>query len=111
MNAEIKQQILNEYHVKTGNGLANAMKFLIAQKYSWPGMFTEIDNYVKKCKICQKVGEPKVNTKNKVIKAETPNEIWEVDLIGRIPGKVNDNRFILVAIGHLQKMDRNSSDI
>ena len=42
--------------------------------------------------------------KNRIIKSTFPNEIWEIDLIGRIPGNTQyDNKYILIAIDHYTK--------
>lgn len=39
--------------------------------------------------ICQKNGHSLNNTKNLVINPQRPNDLWEIDLIGRIPDKKN----------------------
>lgn len=44
-----------------------------------------------------------MNTLNRVIKSSRPNEIWEVDLIGRLENNKGENKFILVAIDHYSK--------
>lgn len=48
-------------------------------------MYKEIEEKVRKFEICARAGPEKVNTKNRIINSLYPNEIWEIDLIGRIP--------------------------
>lgn len=63
-------------------------------------MYKDIDQYVKKCHICNKAGVALINTRNRVIYISHPNELWEIDLIGRIPDKNGNSEFIFVAIDH-----------
>ena len=41
--------------------------------------------------------------KNRIIGTYHPNELWEIDLIGRIPHENNENLFIVVAVDHFSK--------
>lgn len=60
------------------------MNFLIRKRYNRKGIGEDIDNHVKKCKLCETSGYQLINTKNKAIETQRPNQIWEVDLIGKI---------------------------
>ncbi|KAF9762084.1 Gag-Pol polyprotein [Nosema granulosis] len=40
---------------------------------------------------------------NKVICTQKPNELWEIDLIGRITDEEKKNKFIFAAIDHHSK--------
>lgn len=102
-NPQDRKQILEEYHKITGHGSSNTMKFLIRQKYKWKAMFKEIDQHIKTCETCIKSGEPNINTKNRIIETTRPNELWEIDLIGRIQDEKGGNKFIFVAIDHHTK--------
>ena len=73
------------------------------EKYKWPHIHKDIQEHVRACKICLKSGDKLINTKNFVIRPQGPNDIWVVDLIGRIPGKNNSNKFIFVGIDHYTK--------
>lgn len=99
---EIKS-ILEEYHIKSGHGSANSMKFLLRRKYKWSNMYADIDEYVAKCVICLKSGEKIAQTKNNVVSTSRPNELWEIDLIGRVMDKYGNNFYILVGIDHYTK--------
>jgi hypothetical protein len=99
---EQKNKILLAYHLETGHGSANNMKFLIKGKYFWPGIYQDIDKLTSECQICLKSGFKIRNTRNRVLVTSRFNELWEVDLIGRIP-HLGGNCFILVAQDHYSK--------
>ena len=104
LSEEDKIRILQSYHLATGHGSSSNMKFVIAKRYEWTGMMKDIENFTSNCNICCKSGEALVNTKNRIIKSTFPNEIWEIDLIGRIPGNSqSENQYIFVAIDHYTK--------
>ncbi|KAF9762442.1 Transposon Tf2-11 polyprotein [Nosema granulosis] len=97
-----KKDVLRDYHETSEHGTANTMKFLLDGRYKWKGMIKDIKNFVKQCGICARSGGERTNTKNRMILARGPNDIWELDLIGRIPTK-NGNKFVFVAIDHFSK--------
>ncbi|KAF9760902.1 Retrovirus-related Pol polyprotein from transposon [Nosema granulosis] len=97
-----RNEILNDYHITSGHGSAKTMKFLLARRYRWEGMIADIESYVRRCRICSKAGGERTNTRNRMITAAEPNDIWEIDLIGRIPSSTG-NKFIFVAIDHFTK--------
>ena len=78
------------------------MKELIGEKYRWDSMNKDIDDYTKHCVICEKAGAIKQNTKNRVIETKEVGELWECDLIGRIPEK-GRSTFIFTAVDHFSK--------
>jgi hypothetical protein len=102
MNQETIKEILHVYHKMSGHGSPNTMKFMLKQAYSWKGMYRDVDEFCSRCLICLKAGNERVNTKNRVITTHQDNELWEVDLIGRLQSD-GKNMFILVAIDHFSK--------
>ena len=100
---KIRNDILNEYHIKSGHGSPNNMKFLFKEKYEWQNMFKEIDEFVSNCEICSKAGKKKVNNRNRIIYTSRLNEIWQCDLIGRIPEITGNNNYIFIALDHYSK--------
>ena len=103
INQEDNNTILEEYHLKLGHGTADNMSFLLSKKYKWAGMHKDIHEYVKKCIICLKCGEERVNTKNNIVITTRPNEMWEVDVVGYFKESQRGFKFILVAIDHYSK--------
>ncbi|KAF9760999.1 Retrovirus-related Pol polyprotein from transposon [Nosema granulosis] len=102
ISEETKDKTLEENHISSGHGSVNSMKFLLKKNYTWEGMFKDIEKYVAKCSICLKSGFKIRNTKNRVIISQHINDLWEIDLIGRIPDN-KSNKFIVVAIDHYSK--------
>ncbi|MGL5707634.1 MAG: reverse transcriptase domain-containing protein [Aeromonas sp.] len=97
-----RKRIIEDHHISLGHGSINNMKFVIGTKYKWAGMHKDIESYYNHCEICLKGGNARVNTKNRVIMSEHPNDLWEIDLLGRIPND-GESRFIFVAIDHYGK--------
>ncbi|KAF9762243.1 Gag-Pol polyprotein [Nosema granulosis] len=95
-------KVFEEYHEVSAHGSPNTMKFMISQRYKWRNMYADIDNFCKRCTTCMRDGGELVNTKNKVIKADYPNQLWEVDLMGKIHEK-EGGKYIFVAIDHFTK--------
>ncbi|MGL6131246.1 MAG: integrase, partial [Fusobacteriaceae bacterium] len=78
------------------------MKFMLSQRYKWDNMYKDIEEFCKKCTVCMMSGERRVNINNRTIITKKPNEMWEIDLIGRIPDG-DTNKFIFIAIDHYSK--------
>ncbi|MGL5707191.1 MAG: integrase, partial [Aeromonas sp.] len=93
------------------------MIFLMKDKYSWKGIFKDIENYCQSCQTCLKSGGPRINTKNRIIATTRPNQLWQCDLIGRLKNEEGKNKFIFVAIDHYSKwteacvLDRKSAQL
>ncbi|KAF9756156.1 Retrovirus-related Pol polyprotein from transposon 17.6, partial [Nosema granulosis] len=102
LSGDEKLKILNQYHLVLGHGSVNNMKAMIGMRYKWENMYKYIEEMVTGCKICRKAGNPIINTKNKVIETTRPNELWEIDLVGRLTDK-GKNVFIVVCIDHHTK--------
>ena len=101
MNA--RATILKEIHDISGHGTAFTMIFLMRDKYRWPGMFVDIKNFVRKCKICELGGNEQVCTENRIIVSHDEKDLWEIDLIGVIKGSDSRNKYIFSAVNHFTK--------
>jgi hypothetical protein len=71
-----RNRILAQYHQMLGHGPAASMKFAIGQKYTWDGLYKDIEAFAEACTICCRAGGPRTNTRNRAIKASAPNELW-----------------------------------
>lgn len=96
LNQIDRKKIIEEYHIIAGHGTGANIKFLMKNKYKWPQVYKEIDEFVDNCKVCLKNKPIKQNTKNRIIETSKPNELWEVDLIGRIQEKEKTNLYLLL---------------
>jgi hypothetical protein len=45
--------IIKDYHVGTGHGIAETVKYQLAKRYTWKTMNKDINNFGKSCEICQ----------------------------------------------------------
>ncbi|KAF9761511.1 Gag-Pol polyprotein, partial [Nosema granulosis] len=97
-----RNEILKQHHLALGHGSPNAMKYVIAGKYNWEGMYKDIMDFVGSCEICLKGGGALRKTKNRVIMSTRPNELWEVDLVGPLIDE-GRSKYILTAIDHYSK--------
>jgi Integrase zinc binding domain len=102
-NEKTKEKFSKEYHKESGYGSVNTMEFLINQRYKWTGIHEDIRKYVSSCTICLKSGGERINTKNTLIRTNSPNELCECDLAGRLEDKNENNKFIFTAIDHYSK--------
>lgn len=98
-----KNKIIEQYHLASGHGSIQTVKFLLRNRYNWIGLAKDVEKHIEHCNICMKSGEALQNTRNIIIQSTRPNELWEIDLIGRIQGERDINRFIFVAIDHYSK--------
>lgn len=104
-----KSKILQDYHTASGHGRQKTMQYTISQKYSWPNMNQDIKSYLRKCITCLKSGGPNVNTNNKIIQTNKINELWEIDLIGKLCTTERGNKFIMIVIDHYSKRVKSSA--
>jgi hypothetical protein len=98
-----RNKIIERYHLESGHGSTQTVKFLLKDRYNWVGLTKDVEKHIEHCSTCMKSGEALQNTKNRIIKSTRPNELWEIDLIGRIQGERDVNKFIFVAIDHYTK--------
>lgn len=109
LTADQKFKILQKYHNISGHGGVSTLSFLIKNKYKWQGIHEDIKNYCNRCNACKKVGKTKINTQNKIIRTTRPNELWEVDTMGRLKASDNKYKYILVYIDHYSKWSKHVS--
>ncbi|KAI4291000.1 hypothetical protein PAPHI01_0274 [Pancytospora philotis] len=79
------------------------MKFLLQGRYTWPTLHRDIDEWVQQCTACLQAGHAKVNSRNRVVETSRPNELWEMDLIGRIDTDKKKGLFVPVCVDHFTK--------
>lgn len=98
-----EKKILLEYHLCSGHGKYNTMKYLVKDKWKGKVILKEIKDVLKSCLVCLKEGtvNPKKNVE--VVRVNKKNELWEIDLMGKLVGSDGSYRFIFVAIEHFTK--------
>ncbi|ELQ75880.1 putative Integrase, catalytic core, Ribonuclease H-like, LTR Retrotransposon protein [Trachipleistophora hominis] len=80
------------------------MQYNLSKKYEWPGMYTQIRNFVSRCQTCLQAGRAVANTNFHMLTASTPGELIEIDTVGPLPCTPRGNKFIITAIDHFTKI-------
>ena len=98
-----RQKLLHVAHdsIASGHmGMASTKKRL-ESKFTWPGMYTDVNNYVKSCHICQmkaRAEPPLPLGKMQVI--GTPWKKCAFDIAGPLPLTDKKNRYILALVDY-----------
>lgn len=91
-------EMLRLYHESSGHGGLNTMKYLLLRKYKWQTSNSDINNYIKKCGVCQRIKERRKEKNFIALKSDHINDLWELDLIGPLPSSEEEYGFILTKI-------------
>lgn len=78
----------------------------LCERYYWPKMRSDVENFVKRCKVCTAHKPSQQQRSDKMVshpKANTPWEMITTDLIGPLPKSKRGNAFILVVSDYLSK--------
>ncbi|MGL5772511.1 MAG: reverse transcriptase domain-containing protein, partial [Bacteroidales bacterium] len=92
-----EKQKLEELHMLLGHGSTNNMIYFWGNRYKWPNFYKEVETLVKECEVCAKAGDKIDQPKLKSIETNAPNQIWQLDLIGRILDVKGKGLFIFTA--------------
>lgn len=80
-----------------------ATKNKVKEKYYWPGMSRDIEDYVKSCDQCQRRGRPNNKHELHSIEIKEPFYYIGIDIVGPLPITKNNNRYIVVAVDYFTK--------
>src|ERR1044072_95584 len=75
----------------------------IKQRYFWPGMYNEIEAYMKSCYQCQLRGPQKKNNPLNPIIPTGPFERIGIDIVGPLTVTERGNRYIIVAMNYFTR--------
>nr|CAG8612716.1 8966_t:CDS:1 [Entrophospora candida] len=73
------------------------------QNYYWPRMYREVENYVKSCDTCQRLGNKKKSNELHPIPVGRAFERVGIDIVGPLSITSKGNRYIIVATDYLTK--------
>ncbi|HRO64990.1 MAG TPA: RNase H-like domain-containing protein [Candidatus Dojkabacteria bacterium] len=99
----LQTQIIKEYHALiTGGHLGITKTYEKIKQHVWfPDMYRKIEQYIKKCDLCEPNRRYYINTEPfKPIKSTQPMEIIEIDHTGPLPETTNGNKYILSVVDH-----------
>lgn len=101
-------KLLQKYHDDPMHGGHAGVKRLYKKlrlNYFWPGMLTDISNFVKSCEFCQ-TNKTMPGNKEKMSMTPTPQRAFDmvlVDTIGPLPKSNNGNTYAVTLICDLTK--------
>ena len=110
-NEQIKQTILHECHDSPLAGHVGVLKTtdLIARQFYWPGMYAQIERYVRTCRTCQ-LNKPSNQLPAGMLQPlpipERKGQVWSMDLITQLPKTTKGNDAIVVMVDKLTKKVR-----
>ncbi|CAF4618994.1 unnamed protein product, partial [Rotaria sp. Silwood2] len=107
---EIRKTILNIYHDTAANGAhfgRDKTMYKIKQRYFWPSMYKDIDNYVKSCILCAQFNPRRQKTPGTLKPIQPPDGVWQLvamDYHGPItPTSQRGNKYIISLTDVLSK--------
>ncbi|KAI4293445.1 hypothetical protein PAPHI01_2719, partial [Pancytospora philotis] len=99
-----RRNIISQYHDILAHGSAANMIYCIKKKYDWPGLYTQVHEYVQKCRICLRAAKAVPNTCFTPIESSAIGELVVIDTVGPLPISGHGARFILTAVDHFSKL-------
>lgn len=108
LTREEKLKIFQEFHERpTGGHLGmNRTYDRIKLFTSWSGMKQELEDYIKRCEICQKNKITQNKTKMPLQITTTPDVVWEkccLDIVGPLTPTLDGNKYLLTFQDELSK--------
>lgn len=99
--------ILEHYHCSPMSGHVGIYKTYkrIQDVAYWPGMWSDIKQFVKRCVKCQtlKADQQKPAGKMQKIVSNRPNQMLGVDIMGPLPRSSNQNEYLLVFVDYFTR--------
>ena len=102
---ELRDQVLVECHdsVLAGHGSARATLQRVAERFYWPYMEKDVDDYVKHCDVCQRNKRPRHSGCNLgALDAERPGFL-ALDFFGPLPRTSSGHQYVLLMVDHCTK--------
>ena len=98
---QFRQQILERCHQEAGHAGAVKTMLKVQDHYVWPRMRTDTDEFYKACPLCHvHVARPDRPPMGEMPVAQSPGQIWSMDLIGPLPQSERGYRYALVMLDH-----------
>lgn len=98
----LREQVKRISHEDTSCHLGiNKTKNNLVRHFYWPNCYKDIENYVKSCDACQRVGKPFDKKKAPLMTVPVISEVFSkinVDACGPLPTSTQGNKYLLTAI-------------
>ena len=77
----------------------------VRKRFYWPGIRSDVENYVKKCTVCAHQTSPVNSNRAPIgnIAVGEPFTFWAMDYMGPLPETTHGNKHILVVVDHFTK--------
>lgn len=103
-----RQELISEYHASALGGHKGVAKTYqrIREKYYWPGMRAEIQNYISECRNCQLKKLVRKKVRQPMVLTDTPGAAFDkisMDIMGPLPVTRTGNSYILTIQDLLSK--------
>ena len=103
---ELRQELLDKFHLKFGHIGIKQMLMMISKKYYWKSMTADVKKFVDKCQVCylnKTKREKELGTLSITGPASIPLEIISIDTIGGSEGYYSKFKFLHIAIDHFSR--------
>ena len=103
-----RDNIIREYHESTVGGHKGIVSCYhkIRENFYWPGLFKQVENFIRSCESCQKYKSPHERTKMPMCLTDTPKRAFDkvqMDIVGPLTITETGYRYILTIQCHLTK--------
>lgn len=103
-----RKQITSEYHSSLVGGHKGVTKTfrLIRNRFVWPEMKKDVENFVRTCISCQRQKLVRIKTRQPMVITDTPADAFDkvsMDLVGPLPITPDGNQYILTIQDNLTK--------
>jgi transposase InsO family protein len=75
----------------------------IKERYYWPNMRKDVEEFIKSCDNCQRRNKPKGKHELHSIRIKEPWYLIGIDIVGPLPITENGNRYIVTAMDYFTK--------
>ena len=92
--------IINEFHGSITGGHRGVTKTYrkIRERFYWPLLRNDVQNFIRRCKSCQKQQLVRVKTRGPMLITDTPTDVFDkvsLDTVGPLPETPHGNKHIL----------------
>lgn len=104
----LTESVINSLHntvISAHGGMAKTLE-LIRRNFFWPGMVTQVRDYVRNCDVCKATKAPNVTLRPPMGKAATTDRPFErlyINILGPYPCMENENIGFLIVLDHFSK--------
>ncbi|KAG2190799.1 hypothetical protein INT47_010346 [Mucor saturninus] len=98
-----RADLVNSFHTGFGHAGETTVYDLMKKRWWWPGMRSQIQEWLTKCPECQLASNAERNVHHApMIPLDVPPAFsrWHLDFIGELPTTAQGNRWILVAVDY-----------